>query len=75
MELDGYVFAVGGSGGKRSKSTIERYDPQNNTWKLMRSTIPKDYRHKALVLPLETWLYFIGTEQVYATLVFHVIIY
>ena len=61
--LDGYLFAVGGSGGW-SEQSMERYDPNTDTWQLMEGVGLKDHFDNQPVVALDGELYFMGMEQI-----------
>ena len=70
--LGEYVFAVGGQGDVKSEDSLERYDPQANSWQLTESVgvaayadADLDSYKPATVVALDGLLYFIGMEQVY----------
>ena len=43
--LHGYLYAIGGSDGQNPLNSVERYDPQKNTWTVM---APMSTRRKHL---------------------------
>ena len=56
--LGGFVYVVGGYDGIRQLNSIERYDPEKNSWKLV---CPMMYRRSALgVAMMDGHLYAIG---------------
>ena len=61
--LDGYVFAVGGKGGQWGDKwikSLERYDPDTNTWQLTESVNMPDIEPGSAVVALNGLIYAVG---------------
>ena len=63
--LGGYLFAVEGWGS--DKELIERYDPNTDTWEPIEGDRCRTFHIHRLVVALDGELYFIGMEQIDAT--------
>ena len=64
--LDGYVFAVGGKEVQRGHwedkwiKSLERYDPDTNTWQLTESVNMPDIEPGSAVVALDRFIYAVG---------------
>lgn len=41
VEVDGFLYAVGGNDGSSSLNSVERYDPKTNKWTIVSSMVTR----------------------------------
>lgn len=41
VEVDGYLFSIGGNDGSSSLNSCERYDPKSNKWTIVSSMVTR----------------------------------
>ena len=50
VELDGYIYALGGFDGRNRLNSTERYDPSTNQWTLMEPMhVPRSDAHACVL--------------------------
>lgn len=56
--MDGNVYAVGGSDGTNLR-TVERYDPDTETWRLLAPMVTARYDFSSVLLHISCYLFYI----------------